>query len=140
MPSLPESDMSLLVLTDFASTQSWQHVWAEAQAEYADGFQASVDPVDDPALDAATWQEVKPAMPVSDRSAAVLFIADHVTLTSPEHPILVVDVRDSSGEPTFRCIPSELWSMENNLNPGNMDWHEFANAVDDDGIFRGFAS
>jgi hypothetical protein len=140
MPSLPESDMSLLVLADFASKAAWQQVRAEAQDEYEHGFAACVDPVDDPAFDRATWQEVKAAMPVSDRSAAVLFIADHVTLTSPEHPILVVDLSDSPiGEPTFRCIPSELWGVENNLNQANMDWHEFANAVDDDGIFRGFA-
>jgi hypothetical protein len=29
--------------------------------------------------------------------------------------------------------------VENNLNLWNMAWHEFADAVDDDGIFRGFA-
>jgi hypothetical protein len=141
MPSLPESDMSLLVLTDFASKESWQQVWAEAQDNYEDGFQANVDPVDDPAFDGATWQEVKAAMPVmSDRPVAVLFIGDHVTLTSPEHPILAVDLSDSPiGEPTFRCLPSELWGVENNLNLWNMAWHEFADAVDDDGIFRGFA-
>jgi hypothetical protein len=140
MPSLPESDMSLLVLTDFASKESWQQVWAEAQDDYEDGFQANVDPVDDPAFDGATWQVVKAAMPVSDRRAAVLFIADHVTLTSPEHPILAVDLSDSPiGEPTFRCLPSQLWAVENNLNLANMDWNEFANAVDEDDIFRGFA-
>jgi hypothetical protein len=34
MPSLPESNVSLLVLTDFASKSAWQQVWAEAQEEY----------------------------------------------------------------------------------------------------------
>jgi hypothetical protein len=29
-------------------------------------------------------------------------------------------------------------SVENNLSIGNMDFDEFANAVDKDGIFRGF--
>ena len=38
----------------------------------------------------------------------------------------------------FRCIPAELWSIENNLNIANMDWEEFAEAVGADGIFRGF--
>lgn len=26
----------------------------------------------------------------------------------------------------FRCIPSELWAVENNLSISNMDWEEFA--------------
>ena len=30
------------------------------------------------------------------------------------------------------------WSVENNLSIANMDWEEFADAVDDAGIFRGF--
>jgi hypothetical protein len=140
MPSLPESDMSLLVLTHFASKDAWQRVLAAAEEEDEDGFQARVDPVDDPAFDGASWQTVKAAMPVGDRSAAVLFIADRVTLTSPGFPILAVRLRDSSGAPTFRCIASELWCVENNLNLANMDWHEFAGAVDDEGVFRGFAS
>jgi hypothetical protein len=30
------------------------------------------------------------------------------------------------------------WSVENNLSLANMDFEEFANAVDVDGLFRGF--
>jgi hypothetical protein len=38
----------------------------------------------------------------------------------------------------FRCIPPELWGIDNNLNIANMDWAEFADAVDENGVFRGF--
>jgi hypothetical protein len=38
----------------------------------------------------------------------------------------------------FRVIPSQMWSVENNLSIANMDFFEFADAVGDDGIFRGF--
>ncbi|MFF4054379.1 DUF6924 domain-containing protein [Streptomyces sp. NPDC001668] len=31
-----------------------------------------------------------------------------------------------------------LWSMENNLSGANMDFEEFADAVEEDGVFRGF--
>jgi len=31
-----------------------------------------------------------------------------------------------------------LWGVENNLNISNMDWEEFASAVDEGGVFRGF--
>jgi hypothetical protein len=31
-----------------------------------------------------------------------------------------------------------MWSVENNLALSNMDFEEFATAVDGDGVFRGF--
>jgi hypothetical protein len=31
-----------------------------------------------------------------------------------------------------------MWGIENNLSIANMDFEEFAENVDDDGIFRGF--
>jgi hypothetical protein len=39
---------------------------------------------------------------------------------------------------TFRVIPSEAWGVENNLSISNMGFAEFADAVDDRGVFRGF--
>jgi len=38
----------------------------------------------------------------------------------------------------FRCIPSELWGVENNLNIANMDWDEFVAVTDQHRVFRGF--
>jgi hypothetical protein len=29
----------------------------------------------------------------------------------------------------FRCIPPELWGIDNNLNIANMDWDDFAQAL-----------
>jgi hypothetical protein len=85
---------------------------------------------------------------VDDTGPSLLFIADSITFASPEHPILVVDLDDKvlsvaefpeiTDRTPFRCIPSELWSVENNLNIGNMDWEEFAREVGHDGVFRGF--
>jgi hypothetical protein len=69
----------------------------------------------------------------------VLFIADRTSLTSPDHPVLVVDLADGSGQRPFRCIAQELWSVDNNLNIANMDWEDFANAADLDGLFRSFS-
>jgi len=50
---------------------------------------------------------VKAAVPADRQEAAVLFVADSTTLTSPEHPALVVDLLH--GRPPFPCVPSELW-------------------------------
>jgi len=138
MPTLPRLNSSLLVRTDFTSDDAWQEVSDEAQRENEDGFRAYIEPVSDPAFGRATCEAVKAAVLASDHGTSVLFIADSTTLTSPDHPILVVDLLDSS-KPPFRCIPSELWGVDNNLNIANMDWEDFANAVDENGVFRGFS-
>ena len=67
-----------------------------------------------------------------------MFIVDARAIAHPDHPIVVVDVYDEPGR-TFRVIPSEMWAVENNLSLANMDFAEFAEAVDQDGIFRGFS-
>ena len=138
MPSLPRSDSSLLVRTDFTRDDAWQQVSDEAQWENADGFRAYIVPVSDPAFDRATWKTVKAAVAANDHGASVLFIVDSTTLTSPDHPILAVSLLGSADKAPFRCIPSELWSVDNNLNIANMSWEEFTSAVDEDGVFRGF--
>jgi len=139
---------SLLVRTDFTSDDAWAQVSGEAQRENADGFRAYLELVSDPAFDGASWQAVKAAVPANEAGVSVLFVADSEALTSPDHPILVVDLSDTflspeefpeiAGRAPFRCVPSELWSVDNNLNIANMDWEEFADAVDPSGVYRGF--
>lgn len=148
MPILPERNCSLLVRTDFSSDDAWQQVAGEATRENEDGFRAYAEPVSDRAFDAASWEAVKAAVPASSDGASVLFIADSTSLSAPDHPILVVDLSDTflpatefpeiAGRTPFRCIPSELWSVDNNLNIANMDWEDFAGPAGEDGVFRGF--
>ena len=47
-----------------------------------------------------------------------------------------VDLLDRGLRP-FRCIPPELWAVENNLNIANMDWESFADEAGEDGVYRG---
>ena len=148
MPILPERSCSLLVRTDFTSDEAWQQVADKATRENEDGFRAYAEPVSDPAFDSASWKTVKAAVPASSDGASVLFIADSISLSSPDHRILVVDLSDTflsvaefpeiAGRTPFRCVLSELWSVDNNLNIANMDWEEFAEAAGEDGVFRGF--
>lgn len=149
MPALPDMD-TLLVRTDFTDDDAWDQVQGEAATrEWApDGFRTCFEPVSDPQWAGATWEAVKAAAPVDDTGPRVLFIADSVTFASSEHPVLVVDLDDNilsvaefpeiASRTPFRCIPSELDSVEGNLSLGNMDWEEFAAAVGGDGVFRGF--
>lgn len=120
-----------------ALNEAWDRLASEAQRENADGFRAYVEPVNDPAFDGAPWQVVKAAVPANAAAAVVLFIADAEACGSPDNPVLVVDL-DPEGRSPFRCIASELWSVDNNRNLANMDWEEFAGAVDESGVFRGF--
>jgi hypothetical protein len=38
----------------------------------------------------------------------------------------------------FRCEVGEVASIEANLSIANIDFEEFADGVEDDGVFRGF--
>jgi hypothetical protein len=72
----------------------------------------------------------------ADGSNACLFIVDQRAISDPDHPILVVDLLQG-GSRTFRTIPSQVWAIGSNLPIANMDWEDFANNVDDHGVFRG---
>ena len=137
MPELPRLNCSLLVRTDFTSDDAWRELCDQSLRENEEGFRAYLEPVSDPAFDGVSWEAVKAAAPANDHGAAVLFIADSTALIWPDHPVLVMDLLDDGRRP-FRCVPPELRGVENNLNIANMDWADFADAVDDSGVFRGF--
>lgn len=73
-----------------------------------------------------------------------MIVADKTALTTPEMPLLAVlpheegddELEQEHGK--LRVIAEELWSIENNISLANMDWEEFVDAADDDGVFRGF--
>lgn len=137
MSTLPVSDRSLLVRTDFSDEAAWLAMLAVVSTETADGFRAYVDIVDDEHWRDANPDALRNAGPLPS-SAAVRFVCDRTTLSDPEFPTLVVDLWGD--HPPFRCVASELWGPDNNLNLANMDFHEFAGNVGPDGVFRGFLS
>jgi hypothetical protein len=140
---------SLVIRTDFGYEVEWAQLQAaivEPQTE--DGFIAYVEFVDDRAHEGLTASQLLQIVPAeTDHSFG--FLVDALALTHPDRPILVVNLYDwvdgleDQGKgprygATFRVVPSEMWSVQNNLSISNMDWDEFANNVDDEGIFRGF--
>jgi hypothetical protein len=140
MPTFARLNSSFLVRTDFTSDTAWRQVCDEASRENDDGFRAYLESVSDPAFDGPTWETVKAAVPASDDGASVLFIADSTALAARDHPVLVVDLLGGDRRRPIWCVPPELWSVDNNLNIANMDWEEFADPVDESGVFRGFGS
>ena len=128
---------SPLVRTDFSDDAAWRLLVQAATAESPDGFRAYLKIVDDRRFADRSAADLIEMGEGWDR-AAVLFVADAKALSDPEQPILCVDLVDQPGR-SFRCIPSELWGVDNNLNLANMDFNEFATALDEQGVHRGFA-
>jgi hypothetical protein len=134
---LPKTDHSLLLRTNFSEDASWTALCEAIRRPSEDGFTASIDGVSDPDYDGLTIEQLVVLCPKGgDRRFA--FVADRSTFTDSERPILVVDLNDEPGR-TFRVILSEIWGVENNLSIANMDFREFAECVDPDGVFRGFS-
>ena len=136
MKNLPETENSLLLRTDFSDDAAWAALCDAAQAQSEEGFQARLECISDRAYDGLTIDQLV-ALARTNDDLGYIFLADRVALTNPEQPILVVDLYDEPGR-TFRVIPRELWGVENNLSLANMDYSDFADNVDADGVFRGF--
>ena len=132
---LPVTQDSLVLRTDFSDDAAWNLVCTVVQAPVGD-FRANVECVSDPALAGVTPAELASLQPERSNHSFV-FIVDGITLTSPEHPIVVVDLIEEPGR-WFRVIPREAWAVQNNLSLANMDFGDFAENVDPDGVFRGF--
>lgn len=136
MMNFPDTNDSLVIRTDYSDAAAWDALCEAIAAPTEDGFQANVRFVSDPSLAGMDIGRIVESW--SDRQhRSFVFVADSIALRHPEHPVLVIDLHDGGGR-AFRVIPSEAWSVENNLSLGNMDFHEFADSADADGIFRGF--
>ena len=135
MLNLPETENSLVLRTDYSDDAAWERVREAISAPVGD-FRAYVTFVSDPGLRDLTPAEILGRLP-RDFQHSFIFVVDDTTLRHAEHPLLVVDLFDERGR-TFRVIPTEAWSVENNLSIANMGFDDFAESVDPDGVFRGF--
>jgi len=89
--------------------------------------------VDDPGYAGLTTEQLVGLVDSSHKS--FLFVVDHEAISNPEHSILVLDLRHEPGR-TFRAVPRAVQVIENNLSIANMDFDDFADTVDTDGVFR----
>ncbi|MBM4542106.1 hypothetical protein GS463_24295 [Rhodococcus hoagii] len=134
---------SLLIRTDFSDDAKWREAAAAAMApgegENSD-FSADLTCIDNPENNGLSIPDLIER--IGDHPPYYVFIADHTTITDPEHPILAVDTGPedfgSTRGQTVRVIPSQMWSIENNLSISNMDFDEFVESAGPDGVYRGF--
>jgi len=130
---LPQSDKTLLIRTEFSDQQGWEALRTAVMTPDVNDFLANVHFVDDPAYRDVGAEQLAALAPTE----WLLIVADKLALTSPERPLLVI-YQGAEGNEQLRVIVEELWSIENNISLANMDWEDFTQAADDDGIFRGF--
>jgi len=133
---LPETPTALVIRTDYSDQAAWEAVRDEI-GRPVDGFFASVEFVDDVAYDGLTKAQLIELCRGAEAYRSYIMVVDATTLSHPDRPVLVVDIYPEPG-PEFRAIPSQIQSIENNLSIANMDFEEFAQCADANGIFRGF--
>ncbi|MFF4763215.1 DUF6924 domain-containing protein [Streptomyces sp. NPDC001292] len=139
MKSLPQTEETLLIRTDFSDEAAWQALRTVVTTPGEDDFLAELHIVDDPAYRDLTTEQVVALAPAEDD---LLIVADSKALTEAEMPLLAVLRTDEDGpEQGFaelRVVAEQLYSIENNIALANMDWEEFVDAAEEEGVFRGF--
>ncbi|WP_045876698.1 hypothetical protein [Pseudofrankia sp. DC12] len=133
--TLPSTPGTLVLRADFTDDAAWATVQAVSREPSPDGFLADLWFVSDRAFADLTVTQVA-ATPYPAQHT-FLFLVDHSTVRDPEMSLVVVDLYREPGR-WFRVVPAKLWSVENNLSLANMDFHDFADNVAPDGVFRGF--
>jgi hypothetical protein len=141
MTSPPETHSVPVVRVDFSDDAVWAQLKDEVLSPTVEGFGANVEFVEDRALAGLDETALVGAMPKlypSRYEHPVIFVVDSATISLPEHPLLVIDLQEEDACEPFRSTPRQVQAIENNLSIANMDFDDFADAADGDGVFRGF--
>src|SRR5690349_12754602 len=139
MKQLPITANPQVIRTNFEDERAWETIRELVSAPVNGGnetFYAYVDFVEDGDYKNLTKEELVQLVP-RGYGHSYLFAVDGVAITSPDHPILAVDLYDSP-DSSVRTIPSQLQTIDNNHPIAKMGFEEFAAAVDRDEVFRGF--
>lgn len=143
-----------VIRTDFSSDEKWTDVCdliAAPEKDTGMEFFAYVRYVSEEKYRDRKGHDLVLSLP-DDYPDLFCFVVDRECIQNPEHPVLVLGFYPSaqksydrppretpSGDvATFRALPSQIPGIQNNLSIANMDFDDFANSADDDGVFRGF--
>ena len=137
MKPIPKTEQALVLRTDFSNQAAWEEICAELQKPAGPmNFYAYVHFLDDAEFADLTKDQLLQRIP-QDYNHSFIMVVDRAAIAQPEHPLQVIELFWRPGK-EFRAIPSAIQEIENNLSIANMDFEEFAGAVEDDGVFRGF--
>lgn len=149
-----------LLRADFSDDEAWNRVIAQVtKPTEFDGspygpYEPSVTAFDDREFEGATGEMLAVACASHAGLHGYVIVADarsmHEAASGAELTVDYVDLSVEDDEDadlfqsflgrTFRCAVREFASVEANLAIANMDFHEFADNVQPDGVFRGFDS
>jgi hypothetical protein len=150
----PRRDDPWVIRTDFSDDHQWatvQDLISAPQRELGTEYFAYVKFVGNEAYRNKEPEDLVHSLPDSYANM-FCFVVDRRCTENQEHPVLVVGFYPRGHESyarrprstpteeiaTFRALPNQIQSIENNLSTGNMGFEEFANKVDADGVFRDF--
>ncbi len=132
--SIPTSENALLIRTDFSDQAAWDSLIGAAR-EPGEIFMFNMEVVDDRANSGMTVEQLMAALP-EDNPHSFFVVADSVSISQPDHPLLVVGLGEESGR-QFRAVAAVISQIDSNLSIANMGFEEFAGLVDAGGVFRG---
>ena len=135
MKKIPRTEKASIIRTDFTNDAAWKRLQTAVQSP-PEPFLFAMEIVDDQNFDQLTNEKLPEQIP-DNYLHSFIVLADATSLSAPNFPLLVIDLLEDPGR-EFRCEAAHLASIENNLSIGNMGFEEFADSVDDSGIFSGF--
>lgn len=134
---LPDTKEPMVLRADYSDDNKWKLIQEEVIKPNSEfGFVANVTFYENSFFDNLSLEEILSNLS-KNYNHPMIFIADKLTFDENDFPIICLDLNEKPGQ-YFRVIPSEMWSIENNLSISNMDFQDFANNVDENQIFRGF--
>ena len=138
MKQIPNTETRFVLRIDFSNQATWDSICATIRkAVDIFRFRANVDFMDDEEYSGISKEQLLALVP-RDYKHTFIIVVDQTAISHPEHPLLIVDLYDNGTGNEFRAIPSQVQGIENNLSIANMDFEEFAESVDESGVFRGF--
>lgn len=134
MKKIPVTENALVIRTDFSDQAAWERLLA-IMREPEEPFIFVMEVLEDRNNDGATVEQLMAALP-ENYPHNFMTVVDNVAISEPDHPVLVVDLGHEPGC-QFRAVAAEVPSIDNNLSISNMGFEEFAQLVDESGVFRG---
>jgi hypothetical protein len=138
-PTLPRTAHTLVLRTDFRDDAAWRSICDKICRSSCEGFVERYTCVSD-----LHWADVpQEALLQCEPPPSFYLVVDRIAIEHAQHPVLAVDLSKARAAEldaprTFRLIPAEASGFACNLNIANMDFWDFTQSVDPDGIFRGF--
>lgn len=146
LTALPTANVALVIRTDFTDDARWEWLQAElSKPAYLDGTTEelfySFQFVDDRQFEGVTMEQVVDdhghgADEMGFDGPTYLYLADGMTMTHPEHPLLAVNLYLDAGE-SFRLVPAAMPIVDVNLSIANLSFSDYMDSAGD-GIHRGF--